>query len=630
MTATPVATVEPATTGRVWTWPVDPASYDRRAALTDRERQALEQLGEGLWHPLPQRRTGPDWQAIDRLVRPLDVAAGAAWRPDSPHHRHAITDAVGLVLLRCRREGTAFWGWSAETWVDLIGTTVAQFRSTRPGRRIDGTIRPYVLALAYLLCGFTAFSALGRFNRVAFSHRVFGRAVVEAEIQRLGDILGGWGYRFVGDSDGNGARLPTMLAHVLLVNRSPLLADLTTEAFARLRDDPEMQGWQANSLHAIQRAVASLGHCNPPPTPGPSRMPNLEGVPATWVDWITRWYETSTLTVRSRLGVRNSMARAGRWLVAEQPGMTEPGQWSRTTCAAWVAAIDRMRTGDHVQRHIHIESQVGKPLSAASKNNLLNHSRAFFRDLQEWEWIPRRFDPARAFATPPSIRALLGPAPRVIADDVWAKLLWAGLNLQADDLPVGKAGQWYPLNTPAALGVLDLRVMAVPTGGGRPRRCGPGRTAEGSLHATPSDRRCRTSGGSHRRAALGARHGWWRAAARSKHAGRHQQTATDGGPGAGRGWRVGASGAAAGVDRGSQRAVAPVRQRSGGVVRRRVVVHAGCPGPGGQWRPAVGGGSTSPILRASLAAVAACTADDGLRSRCVAAVGSCRRPGMGW
>jgi hypothetical protein len=48
---------------------------------------------------------------------------------------------------------------------------------------------------------------------------------------------------------------------------------------------------------------------------------------------------------------------------------------------------------------------------------------AFFRDCQEWEWIPRRFDVATALRTPRSINPLLGPDPRVIADDIWAKLL---------------------------------------------------------------------------------------------------------------------------------------------------------------------------------------------------------------
>ena len=35
----------------------------------------------------------------------------------------------------------------------------------------------------------------------------------------------------------------------------------------------------------------------------------------------------------------------------------------------------------------------------------------------------RRFDPATALATPRSVRAMLGPRPRVIADDTWAKIL---------------------------------------------------------------------------------------------------------------------------------------------------------------------------------------------------------------
>ena len=81
----------------------------------------------------------------------LDVASRRSdpWRRSgvaalSSGARHAITDAVGLVLLRCRREGMAFWGWPEETWVDLIGTTVAKFRSTRPGRRIGSA--PVVLS----------------------------------------------------------------------------------------------------------------------------------------------------------------------------------------------------------------------------------------------------------------------------------------------------------------------------------------------------------------------------------------------------------------------------------------------------------------------------------------------------
>jgi len=38
---------------------------------------------------------------------------------------------------------------------------------------------------------------------------------------------------------------------------------------------------------------------------------------------------------------------------------------------------------------------------------------------------------------PRSVKALMGSSPRVIADDVWAKLLWAGLNLTPEDFERG-------------------------------------------------------------------------------------------------------------------------------------------------------------------------------------------------
>jgi hypothetical protein len=71
-------------------------------------------------------------------------------------------------------------------------------------------------------------------------------------------------------------------------------------------------------------------------------------------------------------------------------------------------------------------------------------SRTFFRDCQVWEWIPRRFDPARALALPRSAAALISTSPRVVAD-VWAKLLWAGLNLEPADPPGKSADSYYPM-----------------------------------------------------------------------------------------------------------------------------------------------------------------------------------------
>jgi integrase len=101
---------------------------------------------------------------------------------------------------------------------------------------------------------------------------------------------------------------------------------------------------------------------------------------------------------------------------------------------------------------------LGKPLAARTKEGYLTAVRVFFRDLQEWAWVPRRFNPRRDLATPRAVRALIGPDPRVIADPVWAKLLWAGLNLTSDDVRVPRSGVRgaYPMSMIRALALVWL------------------------------------------------------------------------------------------------------------------------------------------------------------------------------
>src|SRR5258708_29788975 len=109
------------------------------------------------------------------------------------------------------------------------------------------------------------------------------------------------------------------------------------------------------------------------------------------------------------------------------------------------------------------DEEIGKPLTAKTKASHLGALRIFFRDCQEWNWIPRSFDLRRSLATPRAIRSLIGPDPRTIEDDSWAKLLWAGLNLTLEDLPVcfkpiegQKRVVWYPLEMVRAMVVVWL------------------------------------------------------------------------------------------------------------------------------------------------------------------------------
>jgi integrase len=159
----------------------------------------------------------------------------------------------------------------------------------------------------------------------------------------------------------------------------------------------------------------------------------------------------------------------GRWLAATHPKITHPASWTRELAAECIAAIDRMQAGQWAVSWKAGAKRRGQPLSARGKAGLITSVRTFFRDCQEWNWIQRRFDPRRAFATPRDIGAQLKPDPRIIADVIWAKLLWAGLNLTEEDLQKHfpqetdkiKPGQsrdpskremlWYPLEMMQAL-----------------------------------------------------------------------------------------------------------------------------------------------------------------------------------
>jgi hypothetical protein len=150
---------------------------------------------------------------------------------------------------------------------------------------------------------------------------------------RASEVLDRWGYR---DSLGVKHRLRGVFSQALLRNRSPRLDDLDAAAFAALRAHPATDGHQGSMLYARQRVVAALGYCGPPVRTGYNHAPDIDGADPAWTAWIERWHGTSTLTPKVRATIRIIMAKTGRWLAVEHPEITEPGQWTRATCAAWV------------------------------------------------------------------------------------------------------------------------------------------------------------------------------------------------------------------------------------------------------------------------------------------------------
>ncbi len=433
--------------GRRWRWPLDVTRYDRAPQLRPEEQNALSVLRQRTCGAVT--RTGP-WPkatraALQRLIVPLDEVLQLT----APGHSRERHGTVHILVHEMHNRQTAYWAWSRDEWLTILHGT-------------DLDLRQYLLAIAYVLSGYRdLYLAFPIFGRQFFAWRLFGRKVVEGTVRRVWEELCRWGY-----TRSEKARpVPPAVWELLLHNGSPYLEDLTPELVSRVRAQHQRQELHAG-LTLVARALVALGIL-PPSREEHDSDAWLAGTGAAqadvapeWAAWCQRWYRTSTLTVKSRQGNYYNLLKVGRWLRDTHPDVVSPAQWSRDLAIAWVAAVDRMTIGEwtHAPTTRRLAQHVGSAIRARTKATQLAVLRTFLRDCQEWGWIPRHFDPMRVLRTPRTMRALIGPDPRVIADDVWAKLLWAGLNLDLDDLPHHRARRtsWYPLEMNRALAVVWL------------------------------------------------------------------------------------------------------------------------------------------------------------------------------
>ena len=213
-----------------WAWPLNVDRFRRRDRLSGAESDALQALGFDLLR-LDRDRERPQWQVIRRLTAPLDEAlAVLRWHPDTVFQRRFARYGTAIVLHRCGELGRDLWAWSTREWADLLRP--AHLRQCFPGQ-IGMQARPYLLAHAYLLAGFTAFDLVGPFARCTLAQRVFGVDTVDEAIEPVRAVLSRWGYR--------APNLESMVCTLLLLNRSPLLSDLASPALDSLRSDPAIE-----------------------------------------------------------------------------------------------------------------------------------------------------------------------------------------------------------------------------------------------------------------------------------------------------------------------------------------------------------------------------------------------------
>jgi len=362
------------------------------------------------------------------------------------------------------------WGWTPEEWAEILCERWQLFAKRYP---LMPMCRQQVLTVAYLLCGFTDFHRLGGFTRESLAHVVFGRERMEATLSRVNEGVRLWGLVNLRDLS-----LRSALYEALLLNRDPYLEHLTYDLLFTIRERTETLATK-RAVGKLSCALVGLGLFNrtlphvPLPTEKKAQPVKrlLEGtstVAPEWLSYCQRWYETSTLTRTTRYHSYCYLLQLGRWLTHEHPEALNPFDWTREFAAATVAFINQLRFGEWIEPENTWRipaNKRGQPIGARYKDRFLYAVRTFFLDCQEWQWIARRFDPHRCFATPRSIRALIGPDPRVIEDDIWAKLLWAGLNLTQDDIAHWKNRRYkdpekryaiYPLEMVRAMTIVWL------------------------------------------------------------------------------------------------------------------------------------------------------------------------------
>jgi integrase len=432
-----------------WRWPIDASVYDRATRLYPREKSELAQMVTrkrfGCWSQRTQ-------EVLSRLRSPVYDVMKIIEAPP----RHWCT-ATTVLLLEMHRRKMCFWGWTKAQWIETIALSPSEFCARHS--LADDTVRPYLAAVAYLFECLQDVASLGIINYVNLARRVFGASRINAAIQQAVGMTTAWGFGKCVAAD-----LRTTIGVLVLANRSPNLKDITVP-FLEQQRRLATNGRRSASILNLSRVLLTLGYTGAalpyfPETNKPRPVGDVrEGVSLEWVQWVERWRATSTLQPKTRRMCCEYLFKCGRWLAKIHPECSSPAAWTREIAADWVAAVCRMKIGDWMQADQKYQRhRIGKPLGASTKGSHLSSLSAFFRDCQEWEWISRRFDSRGCFAIPRSVRALVAPNPRIIADDVWAKLLWAGLNLAAADLPVKPKQKcyYYPLEMVKAVTIVWL------------------------------------------------------------------------------------------------------------------------------------------------------------------------------
>lgn len=425
-----------------WQWPIDISKYDTEIILNENDWARLEELkslaflgcaGKKLFHPENSSWAEEAIFRFETLLIPVKDVLIYILRKSPLKHNHDISKGVIYLLITTMlNHRTTYWKFPTEVWSQLLGPD--HYKYIR-NKEITRNVRYQTTAVAYLLCKFECSLSLQLAPWKTLAEKIFGEILINPNVDIVLQILQKWGYT----PKGNISTVHSALTKLMLTQRSPSLADINIKQLQNLynctKDKSARRGlilisYALVDLDIISTALADksvlankMGH-----------RKALDNVTPEWQAMCQRWFDTTTQQPSSKTSTLYRLLLVGRWFAHKHPNLKDLSDWNREICAELIAAVNCMTVGQWVSTVSRIKADYGKPLTANSKERILSSLRAFCSDLQDWGVIERKFNPARALASPRSIRALITTDPRVIDDAIWAKIMWAGMNLTNKDL----------------------------------------------------------------------------------------------------------------------------------------------------------------------------------------------------
>ncbi len=222
-----------------WSWPVDPALYDRRGKLQKNELAALEYL---VSRQLYGHFRGRVRQDLARLTQPILDVVDATGTP-----KQSGDGAIGALVLEMRVRRSSYWVWPREVWLEILCARGQDFSERY--RWTTTHARHALVTATYMLGLFDDFRSLGIIDRTALACRIFGRGRIEAQIKQVIDVIRSWGFsRFMAKD------IQWALCTVLLANKSPNLHDLNADILRAERDVATVH-YRGASITVLSRAL---------------------------------------------------------------------------------------------------------------------------------------------------------------------------------------------------------------------------------------------------------------------------------------------------------------------------------------------------------------------------------------